>query len=580
MFERGGLISLAALAAYIWIAPTTITGGDNAEFATLGTVGGVAHPSGYPLYLLWLRLLSWLPAASPAHATAIATSLLAGIHVLVLHAACRAWGARPLAATVAMAIYAASPIVLQIHTEAEVFALNSLIVSLVLWISATAGPLRGTWRVVILALVAGLGLSDHSTCILVAPVGLLGAARGIRESTRPRGVVIGLAVAALFAGLLPYVYLLVTPETPLSWTRITNVSGLLHHFLRRDYGGSGRLTSDSTVVDIGLQLRVLAGSILRAWLWLPAVLGIVALAVRCAKKPEEGRESRWGWATLAASIVLAGPLLVTRFNMDPHGVGLFVISRFHILPSLLLAIPVATSFDRLGSSLTRVRLRLALASALAVGGFLVLVARSLPHLARSQSSAVQLAIQNTLRIVPPRSVLIISPESLYFGAAYVQGVLRERPDVDVIGWPMMRSPEYRERLHAKTGLDVTAPAGGSLSVAIADQIMQQGRPLFIDAYGGSFARAFPTYPFGILYRVLPKGSAVPAPGELFEMNLALMPKLHVDYPLPTQQDYPAADIQLHYGRWWTTIADALAAAHDPREAQARELARQLSPSAL
>src|ERR1043165_3653904 len=91
LLDRGGLIAVAALAAYLWIAPPWIVDGDNAELATLGAVGGGAHPTGYPAYLLWLRLTSWLPGATPAHTAAIATAILAAIQLLVLHAACRAW---------------------------------------------------------------------------------------------------------------------------------------------------------------------------------------------------------------------------------------------------------------------------------------------------------------------------------------------------------------------------------------------------------------------------------------------------------------------------------------------------------
>ena len=69
--------------------------GDNAEFSALSALGGVAHPTGYPLYVLWLRAWSWLPVDSPAHAASIATAILTALEVLVLHAACRAWGARP-----------------------------------------------------------------------------------------------------------------------------------------------------------------------------------------------------------------------------------------------------------------------------------------------------------------------------------------------------------------------------------------------------------------------------------------------------------------------------------------------------
>ena len=50
-FDRGGLLACTALVLYLWVAPPHIVDGDNAEFSTLGSIGGVAHPSGYPLYL-------------------------------------------------------------------------------------------------------------------------------------------------------------------------------------------------------------------------------------------------------------------------------------------------------------------------------------------------------------------------------------------------------------------------------------------------------------------------------------------------------------------------------------------------
>ena len=71
MFERGGLVVLATLVTYVWLAPHAIMNGDNADLAGVGHVGGAAHPSGYPLYVMWLRLWSWLPG-SPAYVGALA----------------------------------------------------------------------------------------------------------------------------------------------------------------------------------------------------------------------------------------------------------------------------------------------------------------------------------------------------------------------------------------------------------------------------------------------------------------------------------------------------------------------------
>src|SRR5690242_11924833 len=195
------------------LAPSHIVDGDNAEFATLGTIGGAAHPSGYPAYLLWLRATSWLPG-TPAHATALATAVLGAASIWVLYKACRAWGAKPLAATLAVVIFAGAPMAIRTGVRAEVFALNDLVVAAVLWLAAREGPLRGSARGFALGLVAGLGLANHMTCALIAPVGILGVVRAVREA---RMRALAFAVLGLAIGLSPYLYLFATPDSAMSW---------------------------------------------------------------------------------------------------------------------------------------------------------------------------------------------------------------------------------------------------------------------------------------------------------------------------------------------------------------------------
>ena len=89
-FERGVALGFLVLAVYVWLAPRHVVDGDNAELATLGSLGGVPHPTGYPLYMIWLRLMQWLPGSNPAHTAALATAILGAGSVVVLHAACRA----------------------------------------------------------------------------------------------------------------------------------------------------------------------------------------------------------------------------------------------------------------------------------------------------------------------------------------------------------------------------------------------------------------------------------------------------------------------------------------------------------
>ncbi len=554
LVDRGGLIALAALVAYVWLAPTYIVDGDNAEFATLGVVGGVAHPTGYPAYLLWLRAMAWLPGASPAHTTAIATAILAAIQVAVLHAACRAWGARPTAATFAVAIYAAGPVVMRYSSEAEVFALNQLVAAAVLYLAAQGGPLRGGVRVCALGLVAGIGLADHLTCVLAAPVGLLGAIRGVREARRPVGAAAG-GVAALIVGLLPYAYLFVTHETTTSWNTFHTPGELLDHVLRVAYGGPGTFSPFGGQLQVAANLAALVDTLGRGWCWLPAIAGLGMLSYRCVRPG--GGEPRIGWQVLALAFAISGPLLVTRFDLVPKGIYLYVVRRFHLLPTVLLAPAVAGAFE-LAIARYGERLRPAVAAAIAVLGFSTAALVAVPDLLRVRTRAVENALRGTLRGLPPDAVVLGTGDIPHFGIGYLQDACGVRRDVLHVYWSSVKIRWYRDRL-AQRGLVVDTAAQGKPSVQIAEQILASGRPLLVDTALGNVLKEFPSYPYGTLFRVLPRGQQRPPLDEVAAQNRAWFAALDLDYPVPGPKDeYPTA-IHDEYASTWRIIAAGYAA---------------------
>ena len=556
------ILGLATLLLYVLIAPTTIVEGDNAELASLGALGGAAHPSGYPLYVMWLRVWSWLPG-SPAHAAALATALLTAIEAVLLVQAAKAWGARPLAGAIAAALVVTSPVVLRVQSQAEVFALNGCVAAAVLWLAAAQGPLRGARRVGALALVAGLGLSNHLTCAFIAPIGILGVVRGVRESSW-RALLAG--AAWLVVGLLPYVYLLAAPSTPASWGKIASLSDLAHHVLRMDYGGPGQLSPHGEHVPMTDNLVALAATLGRAYLWLP--IAAVALAWK--------RESRAAWACWLASFAIAGPLFVARFNLRPVGLEHYTVSRFHLLPMVLLAVPVACGLDALADRvLGRVRAGIAviIAAALFIGGALL----SVPQVARYHTACVQRSLENTLQSLPDGAVLIGTQDILHFGSTYVQAVLGERRDVTVIATPQVGLAYYRARIKQKLGIDLDVlvrekPAVPS--VRIAELVLVTGRPLFIDQFQANIAKAFPVYPYGPVFRVLPKGAPVPSIDELFALNKKLYEAMYFDYPRPSVGDDLAAQAHQQYAATWRALAEGLTG---DRQAFARAMAAALAP---
>jgi hypothetical protein len=573
LIDRGGLVALAALVTYVWLAPPYIVDGDNAEFATVGMVGGVAHPTGYPAYLLWLRATSWLPGSSPAHTTAIATAILAAIQLLVLHAACRAWGARAIAATFAVAIYAAGPVAMRYSSEAEVFVLNQLVVATVLYLAAREGPLRGGRRVAALGLVAGLGLSDHLTCVLVAPVGLLGAVRGVREA-RHAAVAAVAGVIALVVGLAPYAYLFITPEGMSSWAKPHDVSDLIDHVLRRAYGGPGAFVVGAGTLHPAANLLAFAVTLGRAWWWIPGLAGLMTLGVRCVRAGQG--EPRIGWQALALAFVVAGPVLAARFNINPTGLSLYVARRFHLMPTLLLGVPVACAIDVAVARGER-WLRAEVAAAIAVLGFATAAIVAVPDLMRVRTPAFDHAIRGMLRGLPPNAVVFTSGDLTFLGTGYFQVALGDRPDVVVVLWEFVSTRWYRDRL-ARRGIVIDTTKDATPSVRNAEQILASGRPLFVDMTLNNVLQTLPSYPYGTLFRILPRGASSPSIDQVAALNRDWFAALDLDYPRPGPDDEYPTTIHKGYATTWRIIAEGFTVAGKPEEAaNATALRREFGP---
>ena len=580
LIERGGLLALAALLFYGWLACPYIVENDNAEFSALGAVGGIAHPSGYPLYVLWLRAWSWLPVSSPAHAAALATALLGAAQVLVLHAAARAWGARPLAATLAVGLFATAPLVARYNTIAEAFALNNLVVACVLWLAAARGPVRGLWRCALLGLVAGLGLANHMTCALVAPVGILGVVRGAREAGTARAlvIVIGTVIGSFALGLTPYLYLFIAPDHALSWRHPDTFGELANIALRQQFGGPFGFAGLGGRGHWPDQVVAVMSTLARSWVWIGLAFGLAALGAGVVRPGRSGNEPRIGWAMLLTSFLVAGPVLATRFDLPLDMWGRYVVERFHLIPVLLLVIPVAAGLDwighRLGAALPHVRI----SKLSPVVGLVLMVSaiRALPYLQRFHSPAMENEVRNTLSSLPPKAVVLGSDSELDVGVRYLQLARGERPDVMYIRWGTMDLDWYRARF-ARDGF-AFEPGPGDLKREVAAAVLATGRPLFVAATEGDSLEPLQLYPFGILFRVLPAGQRFPSVAEVFALNRKLFDAFSLAYPRPGPDDEYAAWAHQHYARVWQRIGDEAARAGRRDDAvTSYALMRELSP---
>jgi len=221
------LTGVAALAAYLAIMPDAAGDKDAAEFMLVLATGGVAHPTGYPLYTLFghpFVLLLHALGAGWAWAANAWSALGGAVAVMLLHRlACRlaaGAGAAPRAATwlawVPAVLFGLDPVWTYETTLAETgswhvaWAAGAVLLCLRLRerMATVAEPSGADWRRGALAwgAVCGAGLAHHLTALLlIAP--LTAALLWTLGGRRPRPHVLAWGAVGLLPPLLSYAFI-------------------------------------------------------------------------------------------------------------------------------------------------------------------------------------------------------------------------------------------------------------------------------------------------------------------------------------------------------------------------------------
>ena len=200
------LLFVGAFALYAVSAPRTVMLEDDGLFITTATFAGVAHPPGYPLYVLF----GWLASHVPLGEVAWRVHALSGL-MGALTCTCIAWvvlrrtGNRP-AAWLAGAALAASEHFWSQAIIADVYTTNTAAVFLTLALVQEAAAARHTRLWIAAAAVYGLGLANHyPLLILASPLFIayaVGAGRDFRRRIPYLAPVAALAAAALYGWMV------------------------------------------------------------------------------------------------------------------------------------------------------------------------------------------------------------------------------------------------------------------------------------------------------------------------------------------------------------------------------------------
>lgn len=519
-----GVVWAAAFALYAFTAAPSIVAffDDTLEFQLVGPTFGIAHPTGYPLYVLlsgaWTRLL---PAGNWAWRMNLFSALCAATAILLLFVLTRRLarhknGARnQWAGLAAVAAFGLGATWTAQATVAEVYPLHLLFVGAVLNVAVGMNRYAGSptfdRRMTLLLLLCGLSLAHHRTTVLLAPGLMLYLLWSVPGLWRPRRLWL-LWAAALLLPLLLYAWIPLRAAMgvrDLNGSYVPTWAGFWDHVLARQYGAffaPNELSITRTPGDWAT-LFVSEFGLLAAAL---AVLGLAWLV---------DRQHRPAKAWIFILVVLVTNLLFA-LNYRVGDVEVFLLPVFYT-GAIFVGGGVALA-DRLipGRTLAAV-VQAALVVLLFVGNW-----GAAPLTNRRDDWAVHNYAVAMAKVDFP-------PESRVIGLEGEMTALKYMQQAEGLG---LNALPVVENDPARRGGLITALAG-------------QGAPVFLTREVGGIEEQFSFTGAGPLVRVWPRGETVtPAPTVSANVAIGDEPLAVVGYDLVRldQPGEPALRLTLHW----------------------------------
>lgn len=474
-------LGLAYFGLYVLTLCRTVFWYDSAEYVTAAVTLGIPHPPGYPLYTILGHLFTLLPIDAAVAVNAMSATF-AALAVALTYLVCRRLGVGRVCSGVGAAMLGGGKLFWANAVVAEVYCPALAMMALVLYLLLRSREEGRFGLTALAAFLAGLGLGIHLSIATVglglallvwgfgtpverpSDLGRLWARRGLAVRIR-RSLQAG-AMALLGSMVFLYLPLRAAQNPPLNFGNPSNLTRFLWVITGGTYKGWFATDLDLprrgiAIVEAFNEQLSFAGSVL-------ALMGIVWLGKR---RPLE----------CASLLLMALGNVAFFYRYQVHDLAVFFLPTTLVLCCLAAAgaqsvvggVARLVTPKRAATMQSLVKVALAVfCISLALGNY-----RSVDMSDFSETDRFIAAVVSGL----PEGAVILNyttpPEwklDAVFGM-YVQKVLKQRPDVDVVI---------------------------ALDPNVAPAALESGRPVYAYAPVAQLARRFSLLPDGPLFRVL------------------------------------------------------------------------------
>jgi hypothetical protein len=417
------LVFVASLALYLRTLMPGVAFDDWGEMQAVPHVLGIAHPTGYPTYIITAWLFELLPFGSIAFRANLFAAACVAVALTAMTSTTLRLGVRPaIAAAVALATGAIGTIWAS-AVVAEVNALHLAFIALIVDRSLAYADGKRTRDLALGGLLIGLSLGNHLLTAFAAPFFVLFVLWSGREALLERMRRILVPVVTFVVGLAVYAYIPIAASfsPPLPYNHPTTFAAF--RFLVTGEQFRGQYDGLFTTASLGRLadgLPALWSVALGEATAIVPVLGLIGIGILVVRRPAFG-------------LACAGALLV---GIDVWANYLH-LEHYLLVPWLLTGIGAAVTLEGAARLVEAYGPRAANALAgpgAALAGValaVALVALNLPSSDRSQDHSGQDYVNAVFDLLPPNAVILT-----FWGTSsplwYAQQVEGERPDVLVV----------------------------------------------------------------------------------------------------------------------------------------------------